>query len=143
MHNLTLLDNMTARFNRFQIDGFGNERVRSRLVGIPKNCGSPWPRSFSFMTVDNYTMAKCRLVIEESSFSGYIHPGHCSHTDLVYNLLLWRAATNYSSLDISPAYMRLKIADDDQLSMVSYAVEQFCVHVAANRRCLFCFRTAQ
>ena len=65
-------------------------------------------------------MAKCRLVVDGSSLRDFINPGNCSHRDLLGNLIAWRGAARYNVIDISSAYMRLKISEEDSYYMGIY-----------------------
>jgi hypothetical protein len=62
-------------------------------------------------------MSRCRLVVDGSSLGEFVNAGECTHKDLVRNLILWRMSSRFSSLDISSAYMRLRIAEEDQYYM--------------------------
>ena len=75
---------------------------------------------FAVLKGGDTTMGKCRLVVNGSGLKEFLHPGECSHNDILNNLLLWRAAERYSVVDISSAFMRLAISDYDSRFMGIY-----------------------
>ena len=58
-------------------------------------------------------MSRCRVVVDGSSLTPLLDVPPCTHTDLVRNLLLWRLCDSFASVDISQAYMRVEIDNDD------------------------------
>ena len=65
-------------------------------------------------------MARCRVVVDGAALTPLLRVPSCSHTDTVKNLLLWRSADVFTVLDISQAYMRIKISDEDSFYL--------CIH---------------
>ena len=58
-------------------------------------------------------MARCRVVVDGKHLTPMLDVPRCSHTDLVRNLLVWRSADVFTVLDISQAYMRIQLSEQD------------------------------
>jgi hypothetical protein len=74
-------------------------------------------RHFGVVKEGTTQMSKCRVVIDGSAMDRFIDPGTCTHRDQVFNLIAWRFATGFASVDISSAYMRLRISPSDSYFM--------------------------
>jgi hypothetical protein len=68
-------------------------------------------------------MARCRVVVDGGALTPLLRVPSCSHTDTVKNLLLWRSSDVFTVLDISHAYMRIRICDEDSFFL--------CIHWGA------------
>ena len=58
-------------------------------------------------------MSRCRVVVDGSGLKKRMEADECSHTDAVRNIILWRTADVFVCVDISQAYMRVPLHDED------------------------------
>ena len=70
-------------------------------------------------------MSRCRVVLDGKSLTPALRSKECSHTDIVRNLIVWRSASIFTVLDISQAYMRIKLSDKDSYYLCIYWGNRF------------------
>jgi len=58
-------------------------------------------------------MARCRVVVDGSGLTPLLSVPECTHTDTVKNLLVWRSCDVFTALDVSQAYMRIRLQEED------------------------------
>ena len=65
-------------------------------------------------------MSRCRVVVDGSGLTPLLDTDACLHTDIVRNMLLFRSADYWCVLDVSQAYMRVKLSERDTYFLCIY-----------------------